>query len=390
MIKKDIVKKKEQLKQLDCYHSFPIIIDLLEYLYSGLEKDISLLGIEEQIDNNYEIHEFIISTWMEILRVYLEEILNQSMNYEFDEILSIGGCAAYNDEKNTILLSVIGLMIQEVNLLSYIQPPIHEFRHKLQHDFYKENKIKNILKYPDYFLLIEKHYIYKKHNKDDSFYINNYTHLYPELDAEEYSSTILEQILPALYQKYVKKEGTSKELEERVKLLQEKIKIDAEEIKESLKNRSRIDTSSSKEIYESIEITSSFKEKNQLLDSLVEIDYYLKNHPELQEEYPILTLLWNESHPKSYQEILLDKKNLLEIIPNQEILVLGYPTTTHDQIKKLYKRIISSDPILQIEQWKETNQEEKINGFLKRHPTILERYPQELYPSFKQKRKSRF
>ncbi len=387
---RSLKKRLKQLKENDFYDYFPNMIEDIEYFYNNLEQEIESLSEEEQIDCNYEIHELLITYWMELLKNYLKETLKQTINYEFDELLSIGGCAAYDEEKDRILLSVIGLMIQEINLMSYVQPSLHEFRHKLQHDYYKEEQIENILSYPDYFLLIEKHYLYRKYHKSDSFYLDNYTYQYPEIDAEEYSSNIIKQILPTLYQKYKKQKGTNKELEERVYLLQERIKNDVKEIRENLEERKRINTPITKELYDKKEITTFFQEENQLRDSIVEVDTFLKNHLELQEDYPILKLLWNDHSPKKYQEILLDQNNLLEIIPNQEIIVFGKKATTHKQIKKLYERIIQSDPILQIEEWIETNQIEKIEKYLKIHPTILERYPEdrERLLSHKQKIKS--
>ncbi len=388
---KQLTNKLNHLKKIDFYDYFPNIIEDLDYMSEKLWIDMKSLSEEEQVDSRYEINELVISYFMEVIKIYWKEIYHEEVDYSFDELLSIGGCAAYDGKKERVLISVIGLMIQAINTMSYMQPLLHELRHKKQHDFYKEDKIENMINYPAYFLLIEKHYLYMKKHKNDSFYLENYTNLYPELDAEENSVNKLEEIIPTLCGKYQEKRTISEELKEKIILLQRRIQEDTEQIKEDLKEKGRIQTSISQELLIDNPINSFFTEEGRLVDSLVAVDFFLKSHPELQEEYPILKLLWNNNHPKSYQELIVDKKNLLESFPNHEINVFGITTTTHHQIEEFYQVIIKSDPILQIEEWQETNQKEKIEEYLKNHPTILEKYSKEIQELFlkpRQKRKS--
>lgn len=359
MIHEKIIKRfktdKQRIEKEELKDAFPIIVDGLSYLYSEFENDWARLSSIEQVEYGYEIYSSIIEYWIEILKKYIKETYERKMQTSFDEILSIGGCAAYDEEKNLILISVIGLMIQQRNMMSFVQPILHEFRHQLQHEFYKEKEIEKILLYPSYFLLIEKHYVYRKNRMTAQEYLENYTNYYPEVDAEEFSVNELSKIIPTLYQKYLQ-EGGSNKLNEKVYEIQKIIEEEQEEIKDYLRILKRIDTNISKELYDSNDIQSIFILEENEINSLSVISQFMNHNHKLQKEYPILRLLWNEDKPKSYQEIMEDRNLLLESIPDKSISVLGRETTTHQQIKYFYKTIIKSDKDLQLEERKRQDQ----------------------------------
>lgn len=355
MIHEKIIKRfkidKQRIEKGELKDTFPIMIEDLSYLYGEFENDWASLSPQEQVEYGYEINSSIIEYWIELLKIYIKETYRRKIKISFDEILSIGGCAAYDEEKDLILISVIGLMIQQRNMMSFIQPILHEFRHQLQHEFYKEKEIEKILLYPSYFLLIEKHYVYRKNRMTDQEYLENYTNYYPEVDAEEFSVNELSKIIPTLYQKYLQ-EGGSNKLDEKVYEIQKVIEEEQEEIKDYLRILKRIDTKISKELYDLNDIHSTFILEGNEVDSLSVINQYMNLSPRLQKEYPILRLLWNEDKPKTYQEIMEDRNLLLESIPDKSISVLGRETTTHQQIKYFYKTIIKSDKAIQLEERK--------------------------------------
>ena len=338
----ELTEKVNNIKFQDFYDYFPQMIDDLLYIECDLQEKLEGLTDIELIDYNYQIQELVITYLAEVIKHYTKRILGIEFNYQFDEILMIGGCAAYDDKEDKILLSVIGLMIESVNTLSYIQPILHEFRHHQQHEFYKETNFMNLLQYPSYFFLIELHYI-RNHNQEDStFYLENYRNLYPEIDAEEYSSNIIKDIIPSLYYLYQKQMGENHPLQEKVNDLEKIIQEEINEIIEVLKRRKRIQTESSQELYRGNFAFSTFIVENKQTNSLVSINDYLEEHPELLNEYPHLKLLWNNTGIKDYQQLLEEKNFLLQLISNQEIKQIGdnQLTTTHQQIRNLYRDLI--------------------------------------------------
>lgn len=359
--------KRQLLKNSSLKDYYPDLINDLDYYWNELPNKIEMLSEEEKIDQYSEITQSIILYFLEFIKKYLKELYNIDIDYELDEIQVIGGCAAYNYHDNKILVSTLGMLIQLENNTSFIQPILHEFRHKLQHDFYQEHDIKSILKYPPYFILIAKHYIYSK-SHDSNFYLDNYTNLYPEIDAEEYSLYFLNDFLLDLHSIY-----NNDLLTEKVIYLQQEIREDLLVIYEILKEKGRVDTSLSQELYSTNPILSTFLVDKTIIDSLVEISYYLNNNPQLQNTYPILNILWNNDKPKDYQELINEKKVLLETIPNQKIKIIGtnIETTTHQQIQEIFNNIIKSDPILQLSEYLYYKKVEKVSIFLKQHPDLI-------------------
>ena len=122
------------------------------------------------------------------------------------------------------------------------------------------------------------------------------------------------------------------------------------------------------QIYNSTIIKGSYSITGQQIDRIVATDKYIKANPELQEQYPILRLLFNGKVPKSYDEIIADLEKFKEGKTEEEKM----------QIDNLYKEIIMSDPILLLSDLLAKGQTFALDDFLKLYPTVISEYPEEL------------
>lgn len=95
---------------------------------------------------------------------------------------------------------------------------------------------------------------------------------------------------------------------------------------------------------------------------------FIKLHPELQEKYPLLRLLFNGTQPKTYEEIIDDKE------------AMKYNKSLEDgqKIESIYKVIIETDPILALTDRIVRNDDEAVSEYLKLHPTLLTEYKDEI------------
>lgn len=342
-------KKNSAITEEDFYDYFPKMIDDLLDIEENILNGINSLSYDDHVENDYEIHYLMIKYYMEILKIYIKAKYNITINYVFDEFVGIGGSAAYDEEEDSIRISVIGMLVQFINTCSYFQPLLHEFRHKLQHDFYNEEKLENYLNYPAYFILIAKQYLFMTCQQEE-FYLDNYTKLYSEIDAEEYSTNELVSIIPFLYQKYQEKQESTEELVNKVSQLLGIIKENSNQIIKRLKDKDRIQTNISEELYGLSDFTSTFLLDGEEVDSITQINQFLKENSTLLKLFPAFQLIMRDDYLKDYQELMQDKKRLLEEIPNIKITPIDfdYPTTTHSQIEELYQTIVRTDPSLQI------------------------------------------
>ena len=122
------------------------------------------------------------------------------------------------------------------------------------------------------------------------------------------------------------------------------------------------------QIYNSTIIKGSYSITGQQIDRIVATDKYIKANPELQEQYPILRLLFNGKVPKSYDEIIADLEKFKEGKTEEEKM----------QIDNLYKEIIMSDPILLLSDLLAKGQTFALDDFFKLYPTVISKYPEEL------------
>ena len=102
------------------------------------------------------------------------------------------------------------------------------------------------------------------------------------------------------------------------------------------KENVNINTKVEEELYNAEMIIDTYNKDGQKVDRLIMIDKYMKAHPEFQEKYPVLGLLFNGSTPKTYEEIIADREMYKQNRPSEE----------QEYIDKMYEEIISLDPIL--------------------------------------------
>lgn len=372
-IEKKLKKKVNKIRETNWYQYFPKMLDDLDYIWNGLVEDLETLSKSQLIEHNYEINRLVVEYVMEVIKIYIREQYHMEIQYEFEEVFAFGGCAAYDRKTGIIKISVLGMMIQAINTTSYLQPPLHEFRHHLQHQAYQKENIEDLAKFPPYFILLAKHHAFMQWNSDleDSFYLDNYNRLYPEVDAETDSVEKLRKILPFLYQKYKRKTKSKDEyINIKVRTLQQQIEEDEEEIREELRKKERLEETYQKEITTSEGITSFFIIESTEVDSLIAVDQYIKSHPELQDVMPIFALIFQGERTKTYDEIIMDKKRAL--------LEAGKKGISKKQIIGIYSSLIKSDPILYIQDLIAKGKIAEIEEFLKQHPTIRENYKEEV------------
>ena len=366
----------KNLKENDFYNYFPSLIDDLEYIWNGLVDEMETFTKEDLINNNLKINKLVMQYIMEVLKIYTKELFQIEIKYDFDEVYVLGGCAAYDDKNNRILLAAMGMILQAINTSSYIQPPMHEFRHQLHHSFYKQDSIDEILKYPDYFINVAKHNVYSK-GQSGQFYFDCYNELYPEVDAEEYGLSCIKDLIPSLLSIYKREKTPPDELTEKIERLQEQLLDDYDELKEDLTERKRVSSPISEELYTASPIKSTFSVDK---DSLIAVDKYLKNNPQLLVENPILRFVYGENRPKYYHEWIKEKQEQLQRIPNNKIKITGEEkeSTTHNQINEIYGNIIKTDPMLQVSEYLVKGNIEELKEFIKFHPTLIDEYQEEL------------
>lgn len=100
---------------------------------------------------------------------------------------------------------------------------------------------------------------------------------------------------------------------------------------------------------------------------LILYDKCIKKSSNLQQEYPILQLLFKGDKPKSYQEIVIDLQKWLKLYPNEQ-----------NKIKRIYYSIIKSDPMLYISHLVQSGNISLLRNFITNHETVLEEYNDEI------------
>ena len=293
----------------------PKINDDINFIWNILPEEMEKASDEELIDNRYELNYLVI----EYLTILIIKYKNIDIDYEMDELTSLMGSAAYDYKNNRIILSVLGLMLKAINTTSYIQSIFHELRHFTQHKFYCEENIDEIIKYDPKLLLCLKHHLFEQSHDEDNrkFYNDNYYKLYPEIDAEENSIKEVRKFIETLITDENLKDLLNDELED-------------------IRKDIRIDNEASDELNTQIPINTLFTLNKEQIDSLTEIDNFIKTNQQLQDEYKVLKLLFVGNRKKTYEEILRDREELLKKYKN---------TIYVDNIIKLYKNIIRTDPI---------------------------------------------
>ena len=122
------------------------------------------------------------------------------------------------------------------------------------------------------------------------------------------------------------------------------------------------------QIYNAAIIRGDYKVNNQEVDRLIFTDKFIKSHPELQEEYPILRLLFNGNKPKTHEEIIKDLMRLKE----------GRTLEEKELIDALYDEIIATDPILLLTELLLSGNMKAVEVFMNTYPSVVIEYKDEI------------
>ena len=326
---------------------YPNIDEDINYIWNILPDEMEAISRKQLVNVNYRINELVIIYLMELAILYK----NVEVNYEIDEMTLLTGTAAYDHENNRILLSVLGMMLKAENTTSYLHTIIHELRHKQQHKFYGEEDIEEIIKYDPQMILVLKHHIYDKYHSSNNreFYSNNYHKLYSEIDAEENAFTSIENLVNDLIKD---------------NKLKDQILDDLKDIKEI----SNINPQASTELNSSEPIRTYLRVHGKREDSIILIDKFIKENPVLPDNYKPLKLLFNGYIPKTYEEIIKDRNELLKKYKDQDYF---------DNIYRLYQNIIKTDPMYQLRDHLSNNSIEEGYNFIAIHPNLSAEYQDE-------------
>ena len=361
----------ESLKGKDIIKDFPSIIDDLEYIIRTYQLKIKGLTEDQIINHIYDIEYYKNEFLAELMKKYMELTWNKKFSYEIGEeiLTSTGG---YIQEKDTVELSVIGLLLNSENTADTLTRITHEYRHQYFFHFMHENSIEGILEYPSYFITMAKNYIpkplnniYDENNEflDNQYYRDNHPRMYTEIDANNYGLNTVKRFLSDLYKLYPNKND---KLEKKVYKLQQELIKQCEIVEKRLKEEKRLETTYLSEIYLKRPITSTVLVDGIEKDSLLYADKTLKNNPIIKDKYEVFNIIMNDYSFKSYHELIIDKYRHITKLGNKS------------KINAIYDNIISSDPIILITKLVEEKDIDGINKFLLEHPTFKNEYKEEI------------
>lgn len=335
-----IKKLKNMIKNLP--NNYPNIDEDINYIWNILPEEMENFSYDELVDNNYKINKLVITYLMELAQIYK----NTKVDYEIDETIALGGNAAYSKKDNKIFLSVVSMMITADNTISYLKTIFHELRHVTQHKFSKEEDINEIIKYDPELIMVLKHQIYEEYN-DEDFYKDNYHKLYQEVDSKTNSIKDIEDLISIIKDPNLK----------------DQLLDDLDDIKEL-----NIHPQANIEVNTITPIRTYLKVKGHKEDSLILIDKFIKDNPVLLDIYKPLKLLFNDYIPKTYDEIIKDRNNLLKEYKDTEYF---------NNIYRLYQNIIRTDPMYQLRDHLSSNNIDGEKEFLGMHPTLTVEYNDE-------------
>ena len=339
----DCIKKlKNMIKNLP--NNYPNIEEDINYIWNTLPEEMENFSYDELVDNNYKINELVITYLLELSQLYK----NIKSDYEIDETMCFYGSGGYDIENNKIRLSVMTMMIIADNIVSYLRTIFHELRHAYQNKFYNEENIDEIIKYDPELIIVLKHHIYKEYHDIEDFYDPNYHKLYPEVDAETNALKDIENLVNDLIRDNNLKTQILNGLNDIEKL--------------------NINPQAKLELTTNTPIRTYLKVKGHREDSLILIDKFIKDNPTLIDTYKPLQLLFNGYVPKTYDEIIKERNNLLKKYKDTEYF---------DNIYRLYQNIIRTDPMYQLRDHLSSNNIDGEIEFLSIHPTLTAEYNDE-------------
>lgn len=236
----------------------------------------------------------------------------------------------------------------------------------MQYDQYETD---DLLKFEPHMLRLLKENLLEEslHDNNRQFYQENYDRLFGENEAEMFSKYEIYNFIRKLMTVYLKETNQKEnEVDEILMLKANHIDYIFKTILQ--KENFNINKKVAQELYDAEMISDTYSKDGQQVDRLIMIDKYIKAHPEFQEKYPVLRLLFSGNTPKSYEEIIAEREMYKQNRSKEE----------QEHIDKMYDEIISLDPILALSHALATNDIYMLKVYLYNHPTILTKYADEI------------
>lgn len=353
---------KESMKEL-----FPLILDDLGYILISLKLQEASLTPGERFESGAALSGKVTKYLAKLGTVYFKHVYGidiEVINCD-DYNLSTAG-AGYNGKDGKIYYTDFGAILSKQTDLSFLHTTLHEGRHKIQHDQYETD---DLLKFEPHMLRLLKETLLEEslHDNNRQFYQENYDRLLGENDAEIFAKYEIYNFIRKLMNVYLKETNQKEnEVDEILMLKANHIDYIFKTILQ--KENFNINKKVAQELYDAEMISDTYNKDGQQVDRLIMIDKYIKAHPEFQEKYPVLRLLFSGNTPKSYEEIIAEREMYKQNRSKEE----------QEHIDKMYDEIISLDPILALSQALATNDMYMLKVYLYNHPTILTEYADEI------------
>ena len=325
-----------------------------------------------------------VDFFLAFVKEYMKKMYDQDLKIVIDDQIGLLGCAGYDSNAQEIKVSSFGFAMGNNNKTAMLQTLFHEIRHKHQHEACEAKDIEAFLQYPEENFLLLKEMVYSLSQEDEvTFYKTNYHNLYTETDANYFGFYAVRNMLLNMLEEYLKYAQehhieVSPDFKMKVLKLQKEMIEDSKAEEKDMSERDSFRTNIKDELLGIKVIESTYLEQGEEKDRLIENDRYIKTHPELQLKYPILQLIMDGERPKTYQEIMQQKKELLSkyqgVIPN----CIPTRETYQRRIESLFQYIIQTDPMLYIEDLIREQRKDKLQEFLEKHPTLSKVYKKEL------------
>lgn len=345
---------------------FPLLLDDLEYILVGLNNDFDKLSLDQQFEYGILFEEKNLTYFSKLAKIYFKMRFEIDIDVvpDDDYNLSMAG-GGYNALNDTIYYSPFGVAMSRKSDLSFLHTCLHEVQHKMQHSVYICDEL---LSFPPYMLKVLKENLLVGSMQDNNreFYVTNYDLLFAENDAEIFAKNEIYNFINNMLQMYVDK--TNKSSKGMYELLVKVNKMNELFVNILSKESFRINSNIESQIYSGDLVSGDYKISGKFVDRLITLDKYIKSNPHLQEQYPILRLLFNGNESKSYEELMIDK----------EIFKTGRSFEGQQRVDELYREIVALDPILTLTDKLEKDDIEFVRAYLALHPTIISEYSEEI------------
>lgn len=338
---------------------YPLILKDLYYILKQVDVDVKELTPVDSFMHGVDITKLQMKYIAELTSIYVKYIYNEDITITEDYDNQLQGIAtgAYEEKQNKIYYNFFGSILNKKGNLNFLHTCLHEVRHNIQYrNFYETN----FYNFDPKMLIILKEIILLDCMEDNNkFYTENYKITFSENDAEIFAFEELANFINNLHNLYLKQTRTNLNLEGEKDNLETLFK---EEIKKE--TSTSLDQNVVKQIKEIRNIMGDYTLEGEKRDKLILLDKNLKNHPELQEKYPILKLLFNGNNPKTYKEIIHDR----------EVIKVNKTKEQIKKIEKLYEYIIETDPVLALKDRFNNQRYSAANVYLMIHPSMQEEY----------------